>query len=294
MRDFDYLEPTSVEEASRMLADLEDEEVRLIAGGTALILTLRQRMLRPQYLVSLAKVDRLHGIEFDEKTGLRIGALSRHADIAASPLVRQHFPVLASMAQRVANPQVRNQGTIGGNLCYGDPSTDPPSCLLALDASVVLGSTRGERTMPLDEFIVDYFETALEPDEVLLEIRVPPLAQGTGAVYSRFLRTAAEHRPLVSVAFVAHRDGTVCRDARIAVGATTPIPTRLRQVEAFLEGRSVTPAVAAEAADMVAQGIEPLSDSRGDETYRRNMVRAVARRSIGELFELSVDEGVSA
>lgn len=294
MRDFDYLEPTSVEEASRMLADLEDEEVRLIAGGTALILTLRQRMLRPQYLVSLAKVDRLHGIEFDEKAGLRIGALSRHADIAASPLVRQHFPVLASMAQRVANPQVRNQGTIGGNLCYGDPSTDPPSCLLALDASVVLGSTRGERTMPLDEFIVDYFETALEPDEVLLEIRVPPLAQGTGAVYSRFLRTAAEHRPLVSVAFVAHRDGTVCRDARIAVGATTPIPTRLRQVEAFLEGRSVTPAVAAEAADMVAQGIEPLSDSRGDETYRRNMVRAVARRSIGELFELSVDEGVSA
>ncbi|CAM5335020.1 FAD binding domain-containing protein [Eoetvoesiella caeni] len=294
MRDFDYLEPTSVEEASRMLADLEDEEVRLIAGGTALILTLRQRMLRPQYLVSLAKVDRLHGIEFDEKAGLRIGALSRHADIAASPLVRQHFPVLASMAQRVANPQVRNQGTIGGNLCYGDPSTDPPSCLLALDASVVLGSTRGERTMPLDEFIVDYFETALEPDEVLLEIRVPPLAQGTGAVYSRFLRTAAEHRPLVSVAFVAHRDGTVCRDARIAVGATTPIPTRLRQVEAFLEGRSVTPAVAAEAADMVAQGIEPLSDSRGDETYRRNMVRAVARRSISELFELSVDEGVSA
>lgn len=277
-----------------MLADLEDEEVRLIAGGTALILTLRQRMLRPEHLVSLAKIDRLRGIQFDEKTGLRIGALERHADVAASPLVRQHFPMLASMAKRVANPQVRNQGTIGGNLCYGDPATDPPSCLLALNATVVLGSVRGERLMPLDEFIVDFFETALEPDEILVEIRVPTLSHGTQGIYSRFLRTAAEHRPLVSVAFVAHRDGAMCRDARIVVGASTPIPTRLRQAEAFLEGRTVTPAIAAEAADMVADAIQPLSDWRGDEIYRRDMVRIVARRTISELFELSVDEGVSA
>src|SRR5690606_33120113 len=187
MRDFHYLEPTSVEEASRMLAELEDEEPRVSAGGTALILTMRQRMLRPTHLVSLAKVDRLRGIEFDARSGLRIGALSRHADIARSPLVRQHFPVLASMAERVGNPQARNQRTIGGNLCYGDPSTDPPACLLALDATVVLGSTRGERTMPLEEFIVDYFETALEPDEVLVEIRVPPLPAGASGIYSRFL-----------------------------------------------------------------------------------------------------------
>lgn len=294
MRDFNYLEPNSFEEASRMLADLEDEEVRLIAGGTALILTLRQRMLRPEHLVSLAKIDRLRGIEFDEQAGLRIGALSRHADVAASPLVRQHYPVLASMAERVANPQVRNQGTVGGNLCYGDPSTDPPSCLLALNATVVLGSVRGERSMPLDEFIVDYFETALEPDEILLEIRVPPLPQGVRGIYSRYLRTAAEHRPLVGVAFVAHRDGVVCRDARIAVGASTPIPVRLRQAEEFLEGRAVTPAVAAEVAEMVAANIQPLSDSRGSETYRRNVVRTVARRTVSELFGLSVDEGVAA
>lgn len=294
MRDFNYLEPSTFEEASRMLAELEDEDVRLIAGGTALILTLRQRMLRAEHLVSLAKIERLRGIEFDEKAGLRIGALARHADVAASPLVRQQYAMLASMAERVANPQVRNQGTIGGNLCYGDPSTDPPSCLLALNASVVLGSTRGERSMPLDEFIVDYFETALEPDEILLEIRVPPLPQGVQGIYSRYLRTAAEHRPLVSVAFVAHRDGVVCRDARIAVGASTPIPVRLRQAEEFLEGRTVTPDVAAEVAEMVANGIQPLSDSRGSEEYRRNVVRSVARRTVSELFGLSVDEGVAA
>ena len=161
MRNFDYLEPSTTEEASRLLTEHEDEEALLIAGGTALTLTMRQRMLLPTHLISVAKIDRLHGIEFDPQTGLRIGAFSRHSDIARSPLVRQHYPVLASMAERVANPQVRNQGTIGGNLCYGDPSTDPPGCLLALNATVLLGSTQGERTMRLDEFMVDFFETCL-------------------------------------------------------------------------------------------------------------------------------------
>src|SRR5690606_23689520 len=149
MHNFNYLEPTSVEEASRLLTELEDEEVRFIAGGTALILTMRQRMVQPAHLISLGKIDRLRGIQFDPQRGLRIGALERHVDVARSSAVRQHFPMLADMAERVANPQVRNQGTIGGNLCYGDPSTDPPTCLLALNASVVLGSARGERVMPL-------------------------------------------------------------------------------------------------------------------------------------------------
>ncbi len=198
------------------------------------------------------------------------------------------------MAAQVANPQVRNQGTIGGNLCYGDPSTDPPGCLLALDATVVLGSARGERTLSVEEFLVDYFMTALEPDEILLEIRVPPLAADVQGVYSRFLRTAAEHRPLVSVAVVARRDGALCRDARIAVGASTPIAVRLRRAEALLEGRAVTPELMAEAADIVAQDIDPVSDLRGSAEFRRDMVRAVARRTVAELFGLPTDEGVSA
>jgi len=291
MRDFEYLEPTSVAEASRLLAALEDDEVRVMAGGTALMLTMRQRMVQPSHVISMARIDRLQGIEFDPQQGLRIGALTRHADLAASPVVQRHYPMLASMAERVANPQVRNQGTLGGNLCYGDPSTDPPSCLLALDAAVVLGSTRGERCMPLDEFIVDYFETALEPDEILVEVRIPPLPPGVKGIYSRFLRTAAEHRPLVSVALVAGLDGGGCHDVRIAVGASTPIPCRMKNAEAMLQGRRVDAALAAQAADLVAQDIEPLSDSRGSAEFRRDMVRVVVRRTICELFELSIDEG---
>jgi len=294
MRSFEYFEPTSIEEAGRLLADLQDEEVRLIAGGTALVLTMRQRMVQPSHLVSLAKIQRLHGIDFDGQKGLRIGAMTRHADLAASPLVQQYFPMLASMAERVANPQVRNQGTLGGNLCYGDPSTDPPTCLLALEAQVVLAGPRGERSLPLEAFIVDYFETALEPDEILIEIRVPTLPSGTSGVYNRFLRTAAEHRPLVSVALVAKRDGAHCHDARLAVGASVPIPLRVQRAEALLRGRVVDAAVALEAADRVAADIETLSDSRGSAEFRRDMVRAVVRRTICELFELSIDEGVSA
>ena len=290
MRDFDYLEPASVEEASRMLADLGDD-CRAIAGGTALMLGMRQRMLTPTHLVSLAGIEQLRGIAFDERNGLRIGALSRHADVANSALVRTHVPMLASMASRVANPQVRNQGTIGGNLCYADPSTDPPGCLMALDAKVVLGSARGERVLSIEEFLVDYYVTALEPDEMVVEIRVPPLAAETSGVYSRFLRTAAEHRPLASVAFVARRDGALCREARIAVGASTPIPTRLRRAEAFLEGRKVTSDIAAEVADIVASDIEPVSDARGSAEFRRDMVRVVARRTVAELFGIDLREG---
>ena len=145
MLDFDFLEPASVAEASQMVADL-GEDCRVIAGGTALMLAMRQRMLTPSHLVSVGHLQPLRGISADGSGWLRIGALCTHAEVAASPLIRAQWPMLASMASRVANPQVRHQGTIGGNLCYADPATDPPGCLLALDAHVVLSSARGERS----------------------------------------------------------------------------------------------------------------------------------------------------
>ena len=290
MHDFDFLQPASVAEASRLLTELGDD-CRVIAGGTALVLGLRQRMLAPTHLVSLAGIDALHGLDFDPVHGLRIGALVRHAQLAASPLVQRHYPVLASMAQRMANPQVRNQGTLGGNLCYADPSTDPPCCLMALGARIVLASASSERVMDIEDFLVDYYTTALEADEIVSEIRVPPMGQGAAVrhgVYTRFLRTAAEHRPLASVALVARTSGGICHDARLAVGASTPIPLRLRRAEAFLEGRAITWAVAAEAGDIVAQDITPVSDMRGSADFRRAMVRVNARRTVAELFGLDM------
>lgn len=293
MREFDFLEPATVQEASRLLAEHGDD-ARVIAGGTALMLGMRQRMLAPTHLISVARIERLHGIDLDARGWLRIGALSRHTDIARSALVRQHAPVLAEMAAQVANPQVRNQGTVGGNLCYADPSTDPPGCLVALDAWVVLGSSRAERTLTMEEFLVDYYVTALEPDEIVLEIRVPPQAALARGAYTRFLRTAAEHRPLVNVALVAQNDGGVCRQARLVVGASTPVPRRLRGVEALLEGRSVDAPLAAQAAAMAAAAITPLSDLRGSADFRRDMVRVVVLRTVARLFGLDINEGVAA
>lgn len=285
MRDFEFLEPASVHEASRMLADLGDD-CRAIAGGTALMLGMRQRMLTPTHLVSLGQLHELRQISFDAQSGLTIGALALHHDIARSTIVQAHVPLLASMASRLANPQVRNQGTLGGNLCYADPATDPPGCLMALNAQVVLQSASGERVLGIADFLIDYYTTALEPEELLTHIRIPPLAAGSTGLYTRFLRTPAEHRPLASIALVAKRSGAVCIGARLAVGASTAVALRIPRAEAFMNGKTITPDVALEAAEIVAADIDPISDARGNADYRRDMVRIVARRTICQLFEL--------
>jgi carbon-monoxide dehydrogenase medium subunit len=288
MRDFEFLEPASVGEASRMLADL-GEDCRVMAGGSALMLAMRQRMLSPTHIISVARIEALRGISWDPVQGLRIGALSRHCDVARSALVQQHCPMLAAMAAQVANPQVRHQGTIGGNLCYADPATDPPGCLLALGAQVVLASSRGERVLGMADFLVDFYVSAIEPDEVLLAICVPPLAANASGLYTRFLRTAAEHRPLVNVSLIAQRTGRQCHTARLVVGASTPVPARLARAEALLSGRTITAELAAEAAGIAAHDIVALSDARGSEAFRRDMVGVVTQRSIAQLFGLGTD-----
>src|SRR5262245_42835884 len=198
MRDFAFLEPRSVQEASRMLAD-QGEGARLFAGGTALVLLMRQRLVAPSHVVSLGAVRGLDGIRHDGRDGLTIGALTPIADIAEHPAVVAHYPMLAHMARRVANPQIRNVATIGGNLCHADPASDPPACLLALGARVRAVRGRDERTIELDAFFTGYYEHTLAPDEVLTEILVPPMPADGAAAYTRFLRTPAEHRPLVGV-----------------------------------------------------------------------------------------------
>lgn len=286
MRDFDWLEPKTPRDACKMLAD-HGENARLLAGGTALMLALRQRLATPTHVIHLGGVPKLDRLEYRPRSGLRIGALTRIATIAAAPAVAQHYPMLADMAGRIANPQVRAAATLGGNLCYGDPATDPPTCLIALGASVVIVGRGGQRVLPLEAFYVDYFQTALAPDEIVTEIRVPPLAGGVGA-YTRFLRTPAEHRPLVGLGVVAWQDRKrVCREARISIGAATPIPGRAPRAEAFLAGKTVTQAVLAEMAAIAAADIEPLDDLRGDAGYRRAMVEVVARRTAARAFGLA-------
>ena len=285
MRDFEYLIPETITEASGLLAE-HGEGCRMIAGGTALLLALRQRMIAPSHLISLARIRGLRGIIYDDRAGLRIGAMTLHAEVARSALVQQHYPMLADMASRLANPQVRNQGTIGGNICYADPATDPPSCLMALDASLVLSNARGDRVLPIADFLIDYYTTALAPDEIVSEIRVPPPAFDIG-YHARF--PTGSRRPGTS-AITMKRDQNVVREVRLVVGAIDNSSASVREAEIFLEGKAITNAVAAQAADIVAAGIQPISDIRGSEAFRRDMVRVVARRTIEQLCGLNSAE----
>lgn len=285
MRDFDFLAPATLAEALRMRADQGDDGC-LFAGGTALLLGMRQRLVNPKTVISLAKLTELGTITYDAQDGLRMGALTRHADLARAPEVRAHYPMLASMAARMANPQIRNQGTLGGNLCYADPATDPPVALIALGGSVTLASPTGQRTLAIEDYLVDYYTTALEADEILTEIRVPPPTAGSTGIYVRHLRTAAEHRPIANFALLVRKKQAVCTEARLVVGAATAIPKLAAKAAEFLKGQTVTLEMAAEAGRRVAQEITPISDLRGDGEFRRALLAVLAKRAIADAFGL--------
>lgn len=286
MNDFEYLEPGTITEACSLLAT-HGEDARALGGGTALLLAMRQRMLSPTHLVSLQRVQGLRGVHVTPDGTLVIGAATRHAELAAAPVVCEGWPMLATMAANLANPQVRNQGTIGGNLCYADPSTDPPACLLALDAQVLLQGPQGQRVLPLSAFLVDYFTTALAEDELLVEIRVPPLPAGMRGRYVRHLRTPAAHRPLVTLAVLLQWQGGTCTVARIALGAAIPVARRLPTAEALLAGRNPDAALVERVADHIATHIDPLSDQRGSADYRRDIVRVLVHRTLAPLCGLT-------
>jgi len=285
MVDFEWLTPTSVAEACRLATEYGDD-ARFMAGGTALMLALRQRLVSPRALISLAGLPELKGLNWDDANGLRIGAFTLQDELARHPAVARHYPMLAHLARHMANPQVRHQGTVGGNLCYGDPSTDPPTGLLVWDAEVEIANAQASRRLPLRDFLVDYFTTALAPDELLVAVHLPPPPPDTRGRYARHMRTAAEHRPLVAVATMARVAEGQCSELRLAVGASSVVPRRLSGAEAVLTGRAPTTALVAEAADTAAHELDALDDARGSAEFRRAMVRVTVRRELTALFEL--------
>jgi carbon-monoxide dehydrogenase medium subunit len=287
VRDFELLEPSTPQEASRMLSTA-GEGARLLAGGTAMLLAMRQRLVTPSHVVYLGGVKGLDQIQFDERKGLTIGALTRISRIAESDVIRKQYGVIASMAARMANPQVRNAATIGGNLSYGDPALDPPTCLMALGARVTAVSAAGSRTIELSHFYKDYYTTALYSEEVVTEVNVPPLAPKAAAVYTRFVRTPADHRPLVGIAVVGRNEGGACTGVRIAIGASTPTPVRALKAEQFLEGKKATVEALREAASIASQEIEVISDFRSSSEYRREVVRVVLERTAASVLSVRI------
>ncbi|MBV9582353.1 MAG: xanthine dehydrogenase family protein subunit M, partial [Chloroflexi bacterium] len=267
MNSFDYHAPTSLQETFDLL-NTYGEDAHLMAGGTALVLLLQQGLVQPGHVVGLQKVADLNGIRRLDDGGLQIRAMATHRQAEKSAEVRAFCPALVENFAHVATIRIRNQGTVGGNLAHADPAQDPPPMLIALNGQAVIGSASGERRLPLDEFFVDYFETALQPGEVLVAIDLPPLAAGTRVTYKKFLPRTQDDYATVSVAAAlrVNADKT-CQDVRVALGAAATTPIHARNVENALRGQRLDARTITDAAALVRDEVDPLDDLRGSAGY---------------------------
>jgi len=280
---FDYLEPTTLQETLALLAKHGDD-ARVIAGGTSLIIWMRQRLLMPKVVISLAKIPDFDQIIFNPKDGLRIGAGARHREIELSPVVKQHYPLLHETFRKVAQPRIRNMGTVGGNLAGGDPLTDPGASLIALDAEVTLAGNKGKRTLALEEFFVDYYQTALNPGELLTEIRVPP-PKRPGWSHIKFTPRSAEDFATVGVALTLRTNGGTCEDVRLGLNSVASTIIRARRAEEVLRGKQITDAMLCEMGEIAATEVDPMDDNRGSAEYKREMVKVLVPRAAKEAIQ---------
>ena len=282
MRPFDYVEPETLEEALEILAGDPDDTL-VMAGGTSLVILMKQDLVRPARVVGLRRIAQLRDIGATGGT-LALGALATHGMLARSEAVRRHAPALASTFAAVATVRIREQATLGGNLAHADPAQDPPVTLLALDGVVIARSRFGERRIPLDALFADIFETSLEPGELLLRVELPVLPAGARATYKKFLPATFDDYATVSVAAVVATDADgVCTYARIALGGAAPIPLRAREAERSLTGRPLDDAAIREAAVLAAAATDPIDDLRGSAEYKRAMAGVWTERALREV-----------
>jgi len=281
MRPFEYLEPATVEEALALLAD-GGSDTMLMAGGTSVVILMKQELVRPERVVGLRRLAELRTIGGGDS--LRIGALATHGAIARAAAVRAHAPALAATFAAVATVRIREQATLGGNLAHADPAQDPPVTLLALDAEAVVASARGTRRIALTDLFIDVFETSLRSDELLLRVEIPRLPAGARATYKKFLPNTQDDYATISVAaVVATGPDGACTHARIALGAAGPVPIRAQDAERALIGRQLNEAAILEAAALAAAATEPFDDLRGSADYKRAMAAVWTARALREV-----------
>jgi aerobic carbon-monoxide dehydrogenase medium subunit len=277
---FEYRTPKNLKEVHTTLKEY-GPDAKLIAGGTALVIMMKQRLVRPSCLISLRSVRGLNGIELKDG-GLRIGGLATHRQVESSSLVRRRLPVLAETFHHVATIRVRNMATVGGGLAHADPNQDPPPTLIALGATAKATSPNGSRTIPLDEFFTGYYETVLNPDEIITELFVPKMAANTGAAYLKFLPRTADDYATVSAAAVLTLDKSkkTISDVRIALGSVGSTPIRATAAEAVLRGQPVKAEGFAEAGEKAKEAVDPISDFRGSAGYKKEMAGVFVRRAL--------------
>jgi carbon-monoxide dehydrogenase medium subunit len=279
---FDYHAPSTLGEAVRLLGQY-GEAAKVLAGGHSLLPMMKLRFATPEHLVDLNRVPELKGIGEQGGT-IHIGAMTTENELIASPLLRDKCPLIPEAARLIADPQVRNCGTIGGDIAHGDPANDHPAIMLATGASFVLSGPRGERVIPADGFFLGLYSTQLKADEILREIRVPAVGKGTGSAYCKLKRKTGDFAT-AAAAVQLELDGKTCRRINIALTNAGPIALKAKDAEAVLNGKAIDDKLIEQAAQKVMAICDPAEDLRGDREYKVHMAGEMTRRAIRQALE---------
>lgn len=285
MRIVDYNLPASFAEVAELLTRY-GPEARVVAGGTALMILLKEGLIDDVRLVSLERLGLDHVSWRDG--ALHVGAMTPLQVLADHPLVHENVPILAEVLNQVASRRIRNVATLGGNICWAEPASDPPSLLMLLDAEATIVSPRGERRLAMRNLFRDYYTTALEADEVLTAVRIPPPPKNSGVAYIKFTPQSKADKPVLGVAASIRAEKGFCADARVIVGAAGPTPLALPEADAGIRGQPMDIRAVAGVADRYAEAAQPVSDSRGSETYKRDMIRVLVRRALERAWARAV------
>ena len=283
--DFEYFVPKTIEEALNLLSQYDEGECKVIAGGQSLIILMKQRLLTPKYLIDIKGLSDLDYIKLDDKQGLKIGALATHRSIEKSPVIQNGFSVLAEMEQNISSVETRNWGTIGGNVSHGDPGGDPTPVLIALNGKIKMTSLSGERTIDVENFTLDYFETALRHDELLAEIQIPSIPPNTGVKFTKFSQIVGDYANASVAVLITLDKNEICDNVRIALGSVGIAPMRAKKAEEILKGKKVSDDLLAEAGQIASEEASPTTDAEVSEEYKRELVRVLVKRVGREALE---------
>lgn len=278
---FEYHYPKSFSELFSLMAKYGDK-AKLLAGGTDLLVSMKKREISPDHLINLKEIPELKGISFDEKGGLRIGALTTIDEIEQSHVVKTKYPILWEAVSVMGSPQIRTLGTIGGNLASAIPSADTAPPLIAYGASIIIKGIGGERSLPVEEFFKGPGESDLKSDEVLSEIRIPTPPERSGGTYIKMMRRNAMDLAVVGVATFLKLDPKkrICEEAKVVLGAVAPTPIRAKETEKFLTGKEINEAIADEAGKIASNESKPISDVRASKEYRKTLVHVLTKRGV--------------
>ena len=280
---FEYLRPKSISEAIAFLQQYGDD-AKILSGGQSLIPMMKFRLARPAYLVDINRISGLSYIK-EEGGSLKIGALTREYDLESSDLIRSKYPIILDTAHVIADPQVRNMATVAGNLAHGDPANDHPATMLALGAQVVATGPQGERVIPIEEFFVSLFTTALQPDEIVTEIRIPMPPAPSGGAYLKLERKVGDFATAGVAAQVTLDEKGGCQNVGIGLTNVGPTPLKAGQAENFLRGKKADQSNIGQAAALAAADAQPSSDLRGPAEYKKGMVKELTRRALTRAVE---------